>query len=82
VLVAFLHASAAAAATSQHEQQQQQRLAGYDPMAHAVLLENLACRGAGRDTVAAALEGLVLLVGGTADWMTGQEAAEAALQER
>jgi hypothetical protein len=57
----------------------------YDAAAHAVLLENLACRGAGRDTVAAALEGLVLLTAGTADWMRDQQqqqAAAASLQQR
>jgi hypothetical protein len=42
------------------------------------------CRGAGRETVAAALEGLVGLVGGTAAWTRSKDgvAAAAALQER
>jgi hypothetical protein len=37
----------------------------YDSV-HTTELKNLACRAAGRDTVAAALAGLVDLVGGTA----------------
>jgi hypothetical protein len=79
-LIAFIHAAATAAAAAGSTQQQQQ----YDAAAHALLLENLACRGAGRETVAASLEGLVGLVGGTAAWMRGEDGARAAaaLQER
>ena len=81
-LIAFIHAAAtaAAAAAGSTPQQQQQ----YDPAAHALLLENLACRGAGRETAAAALEGLVGLLGGTAAWMrtADQAAAVAGLRER
>lgn len=81
--MAFLKASAtAAAAADSSSQQQQQQLADYNPAAHAVLLENLACRGAGRDTVAAALEGLGGLVGGSAEWMVGRQDEAEALQAR
>lgn len=92
-LIAFIKAAATAAAAASNvsannssstviaEQQQQ---SAYDPAAHALLLENLACRGAGRDTAAAALEGLVGLVGGTAEWIRGEEGqtAAAALRKR
>jgi hypothetical protein len=76
-LVAFIKAAATAAGGQQQQQQQQQQQ--YDAIAHAILLENLACRGAGRDTVAAALEGLVGLVGGQHD--TAAAAAGAAAVE-
>lgn len=46
---------------------------GYSLSAHALLLENLACRAAGRETTAAALEGLVELLGLTADWLRGEQ---------
>jgi hypothetical protein len=42
---------------------------GYSLSGHALLLEGLACRAAGRDTAAAALEGLVELLGGSAPWL-------------
>lgn len=80
-LIAFLKASATAAAATDPAHQHQQ-LVGYEPTAHAILLENLACRGAGRETVAAALEGLVGLVGGNAEWMHSKQDGATALQSR
>jgi hypothetical protein len=66
-------AAAAAAAdsncTEHHPQQQQQPPRAYSVQDHALLLEGLAVTAASRDTAAAALEGLVELAGGTADWM-------------
>ncbi len=41
---------------------------GYSVLSHALLLEGLAVRAASRETVATALEGLVDLAGGAADW--------------
>jgi hypothetical protein len=54
-----------------------------------LLLEGLACRAAGRDTTAAALQGLVELLGGSAPWLraggsssSGWQQQVAELQER
>lgn len=62
--IEFIRAAATAAAGSDEGS-----IASYDLQAHALLLENLACRGSSRDTAAAALEGLVELLGGTAEWV-------------
>jgi hypothetical protein len=78
-LVAFLRAAAtaaaanaakqASAATSSSSGPDATWASGYSLSGHALLLEGLACRAAGRDTVAAALEGLVEVMGGSAPWL-------------
>jgi hypothetical protein len=78
-LVAFLRASATAAAANAAQQPPAAASSssgpdaawarGYSLLGHALLLEGLACRAAGRDTAAAALEGLVELTGGSAPWL-------------
>uniref|UniRef100_A0A383W1Y8 Proteasome component Ecm29 N-terminal domain-containing protein n=1 Tax=Tetradesmus obliquus TaxID=3088 RepID=A0A383W1Y8_TETOB len=70
-LAAFLRAAATAAAHSSSSSSGPDApwAAGYSLAGHALLLEGLACRAAGRDTVCAALEGLVELLGGTAPWL-------------
>jgi hypothetical protein len=78
-LVAFLRAAATAAAANAAKQPSAATssssgpdaawASGYSLSGHALLLEGLACRAAGRDTVAAALEGLVELMGGSAPWL-------------